>query len=95
VLTTATGSITVSLIGASSILGPLAASMPYSPEMMAALIGCGSFCVFHANSSFFWLLNKLHDVPVNTLYKTYTPQSLIMGLSGLLGIGILFLFGIR
>lgn len=95
VLTSATGSITVSLIGASSILGPLAASMPYSPEMMAALIGCGSFCVFHANSSFFWLLNKLHDVPVNTLYKTYTVQSLIMGLSGLLGIGILFLCGVK
>lgn len=95
VLTSATGSITVSLIGAASILGPLAASMPYSPEMMAALIGCGSFCVFHANSSFFWLLNKLHDVPVNTLYKTYTLQSLIMGLSGLAGVGILYLFGVR
>ncbi|MCK5278464.1 MAG: GntP family permease, partial [Cyclobacteriaceae bacterium] len=95
VLTSSTGSITVSLIGASSILGPMAASMPYSSEMMAALIGCGSFCVFHANSSFFWLLNRLHDVPVNILYKTYTIQSLVMGLSGLVGIGILFLFGIR
>ena len=95
VLTTSTGSITVSLIGSASIMGPLLDSMPYSPEMMAALIGSGSFCVFHANASFFWLLNKLHDVPVNTLYKTYTIQSLIMGLSGLLGIGILFMIGIR
>jgi GntP family gluconate:H+ symporter len=95
VLTSATGSITVSLIGASSILGPMASSMPYSPEIMAALIGCGSFCVFHANSSFFWLLNRLHEVPVNILYKTYTVQSLIMGLSGLLGVGILFLIGIH
>jgi GntP family gluconate:H+ symporter len=95
VLTSATGSITVSLIGASSILGPMASSMPYSPEIMAALIGCGSFCVFHANSSFFWLLNRLHDVPVNILYKTYTVQSLIMGLSGLLGVGILFLCGVK
>jgi GntP family gluconate:H+ symporter len=95
ILTSATGSITVSLIGTSSILGPMVASMPYSPEMMAALIGCGSFCVFHANSSFFWLLNRLHDVPVNILYKTYTIQSLIMGFSGLVGIGILFLSGTR
>jgi GntP family gluconate:H+ symporter len=91
VLTSATGSITVSLIGAASILGPIAPTLPYSPEMLAALIACGSFCVFHANSSFFWLLNRLHNVPVNILYKTYTLQSLVMGLSGLIGIGILFL----
>ena len=95
VLTSATGSITVSLIGAASIIGPLAPSLPYSPEMLAGLIGCGSFCVFHANASFFWLLNRLHDIPVNTLYKTYTLQSLIMGLSGLLGVGILLLLGVK
>jgi len=93
VLTSATGSITVSLIGAASILGPMASIMPYSTEMMAALIGCGSFCVFHANSSFFWLLNRLHNIPVNTLYKTYTLQSLVMGISGLIGVVILYLFG--
>jgi GntP family gluconate:H+ symporter len=95
VLTSATGSITVSLIGAASIIGPMIGSMSYSPELIAALTGCGAFCVFHANSSFFWLLNRLHNVPVNILYKTYTVQSLIMGLSGLIGIGLLLLFGVR
>jgi GntP family gluconate:H+ symporter len=95
VLTSATGSITVSLIGTASILGPMMVSIPYSPELIAALTGCGAFCVFHANSSFFWLLNRLHNVPVNILYKTYTVQSLIMGLSGLIGIGLLLLIGIR
>jgi len=94
VLTTATGSITVSLIGAASVVGPMVDILPYSPELLAALIGCGSFCVFHANSSFFWLLNRLHKVPVATLYRTYTLQSLCMGLSGLTGIGILYLLGI-
>ncbi|MEM7370244.1 MAG: GntP family permease [Bacteroidota bacterium] len=94
VLTTSTGSITVSLIGTASIFGPMAGDMPYSPELMAALIGSGSFCVFHANSSFFWLLNRLHDVPVNVLYRTYTPQSFVMGLSGLLGVLILWAIGI-
>ncbi len=95
VLTTATGSITVSLIGTASIVGPMASSMPYSPEMMAALIGCGSFCVFHANSSFFWLLNRLHEVPVSVLYRTYTLQSLVMGFSGLVGVFILWILGVR
>lgn len=94
VLTTATGSITVSLIGTASIVGPLAGTMPYSAEMMAALIGSGSFCVFHANSSFFWLLNRLHEVPVNVLYRTYTLQSLVMGISGLIGVAILWMLGV-
>ena len=94
VLTTATGSITVSLIGTVSIVGPMAESMPYEPEIMAALIGAGSFCVFHANSSFFWLLNRLHDVPMSTLYRTFTLQSLVMGLSGLIGVIILWGLGL-
>jgi len=95
VLTTATGSITVSLIGTASILGNMTETLPYSPEMMAALIGAGSFCVFHANSSFFWLLNRLHKVPVHVLYKTYTIQSLVMGISAFIGVSILYLFGVR
>ncbi|MEM9261519.1 MAG: GntP family permease, partial [Bacteroidota bacterium] len=94
VLTTATGSITVSLIGAASIVGPLVPTMPFSPEIMAALVGTGAFCVFHANSSFFWLLNRLHKVPVAVLYRTYTLQSLVMGLTGLSGVGLLYLLGV-
>lgn len=94
VLTTATGSITVSLIGAASIVGPMVEVLPYSPELLAALIGCGAFCVFHANSSFFWLLNRLHKVPVPVLYRTYTLQSLVMGLTGLVGVSLLYLLGV-
>lgn len=92
-LTTATGSITVSLVGTASMLGPIIDTFPMSPEIVAALIGCGSFCVFHVNSSFFWLLNRLHEAPPKVLYKTFTVQSLIMGLSGLVGVLILVLFG--
>jgi len=92
-LTISTGSITVSLVGSASMLGPMVNSLPLSPEMVAALIGCGSFCVFHANASFFWLLNRLHEVPPKTLYRTYTIQSLILGLSGLTGVFVLKLAG--
>lgn len=93
ILTTSTGSITVSLVATASMIGPIVDTLPVSPQIAAALIGCGSFCVFHANSSFFWLLNRLHEVPPQTLYRTYTLQSLIMGLSGLLGVLILLLLG--
>lgn len=93
ILTISTGSITVSLVGTASMLGPMVDSLPVSPEMVAALIGCGAFCVFHANSSFFWLLNRLHEVPPKILYQTFTLQSLVMGISGLIGVIILLLIG--
>lgn len=92
-LTIATGSITVSLVGTASMIGPIIDSLPVSPEITAALIGCGSFCVFHANSSFFWLLNRLHNAPPEVLYKTYTLQSLVMGITGLIGVAFLILLG--
>ena len=94
-LTSATGSITISLISSASIIGPMIPYLPYSSEIIAALIGTGALCVFHANASFFWLLNRLHNIPVSILYKTYTVQSLIMGLFGLFGIFLLLLIGIR
>lgn len=93
-LTISTGSITVSLVGTASMLGPMAGSLPLSPEITAAMIGCGAFCVFHANSSFFWLLNRLHEVPPRVLYRTFTVQSLVMGLAGLAGVLLIKLIGL-
>lgn len=93
-LTISTGSITVSLVGTASMLAPLIESMPLSPEIVAALIGAGAFIVFHANSSFFWLLNRLHEVPPKILYKTFTLQSLVMGVSAFIGVLILMFIGV-
>jgi GntP family gluconate:H+ symporter len=76
-LTISTGSITVSLVGTASMLGPMASSLPVSPEMVAALIGCGSL------------------VPPKVLYRTYTIQSLVMGISGLAGVFVLRLAGFQ
>jgi GntP family gluconate:H+ symporter len=92
--TTATGSLTVSMITSASIVMPLLPSLQMSPELAVALIGCGSFCVFHVNSSFYWLLNRLHQVPPNILFRTFTAQSLCMGLGGLLCVILLRVFGL-
>jgi GntP family gluconate:H+ symporter len=85
ILSTSTGSITVALVGTASMLAPMADGLPVSREMTAALIGCGSFVVIHANASFFWLLNRLHEVSPRMLYRNYTLQCLIMGIFGLAG----------
>ena len=87
--TTATGSITVSMVTSASITAPLLSQLNVSPEMATALIGCGAFCVFHVNASFFWLFQRLHNVPPAILLRTYTLQSLVMGLSGLFAVLIL------
>ena len=84
-LTTATGSLTVSMVTRSSVVASMLGSLGLSPEFAVALIGAGSLCVIHANSSFFWLLSRLHDVPPHLLYRTYSVQSVCMSFSGLLG----------
>jgi GntP family gluconate:H+ symporter len=94
-LTTSTGSLTVSMVTSSSIVVTMLPALGLSPELAVALIGAGSFCVFHANSSFFWLLSRMHQIPPKILFKTYSVQSLMMGFGGGFGIFILWLFGIR
>ena len=69
-------------------------SLGISAELAVSLIGAGSLCVIHANSSFFWLLSRLHDVPPNVLYRTYSVQSVCMSLGGLAGAMLLYFFGV-
>lgn len=92
--TTTTGSLTVSMITTASVVMPLLPALNMSPQLAAALIGSGSFCVFHVNSSFFWLLNRLHDVPSGILLKTFTVQSLCMGLGGLFSAILMRIIGV-
>jgi GntP family gluconate:H+ symporter len=84
-LTTATGSLTVAMVTGSSVVASMLGSLGLSPELAVALIGAGSLCVIHANSSFFWLLSRLHEVPPHLLYRTYSVQSVCMSCGGLLG----------
>ncbi len=93
-LTTATGSLTVSMVTSSSVVASMLPSLGMSPEFAVALIGAGSLGVIHANSSFFWLLSRLHEVPPNILYRTYSVQSVCMSLGGLVGAMVLHLLGV-
>jgi len=93
-LTTATGSTTVAMVTSSSVIAPLIGSWNLSPELAVALVGTGATCVIHANASLFWLLSRLHDVPPVTLYRTFSMQSLVMGVSGLAAIVVLRLLGV-
>ncbi len=93
-LTTATGSLTVSMVTSASVVASMLPSLGLSAEFAVALIGAGSLSVIHANSSFFWLLSRLHDIPPHILYRTYSVQSVCMSLGGLLGAMVLHLLGV-
>jgi GntP family gluconate:H+ symporter len=93
-LTTATGSLTVAMVTGSSVVASMLGSLGLSPELAVALIGAGSLCVIHANSSFFWLLSRLHEVPPHLLYRTYSVQSVCMSCGGLLGALIMHWCGV-
>ncbi len=93
-LTTATGSLTVAMVTSSAVVAPLLPTLGLSPEMAVALIGAGSLSLIHANSSFFWLLSRLHGVRPDVLYRTFSVQSICMGLGALLGVLVLRLLGV-
>ncbi|MGW8180339.1 MAG: GntT/GntP/DsdX family permease, partial [bacterium] len=94
-LTSATGSTTVAMVTASSVAAPLLHVLDISPEMAVALVGAGAICVVHANSSLFWLLSKLHEIPPVTLYRAFSVQSLVMGIAGFLAVVLLRLCGVH
>jgi GntP family gluconate:H+ symporter len=94
-LTTATGSTTVAMVTSASVVAPLLGVLDLSPEMAVALVGAGAGCVIHANASLFWLLSRLHGVPTVTLYRTFSMQSLVMGISGFVAVLLLRLIGIH
>ena len=83
------------MVTSASVTAPLLGSLGLSPEMAVALIGSGAIGVVHANASLFWLLSRLHDVPPQTLYRTLSVQSLIMGIAGFVAVLILRLCGLQ
>ena len=81
------------MVTSSLVVVSMIGTLGLSPELAVALVGAGSLCVIHANSSFFWLLSRLHEVPPNVLYRTYSVQSVCMSLGGLAGALLLHWFG--
>jgi GntP family gluconate:H+ symporter len=82
------------MVTSAAVVAPLLPALGVSPELAVALVGAGSLSIIHANSSFFWLLSRLHDVPPHVLYRTYSVQSLCMGLGAFAGVLLLLLLGV-
>lgn len=90
---TAIGSITVSLLTATSIIAPIVPAMGYNnfTGSMLVFLACasGSFMVFHGNDDMFWAVSTASELDSKLAYKVLPAASIIISLTGFLIVVIL------
>lgn len=99
ILKTAQGSSTVAITTTAAIMGSytdsssmmtaLGLSNPMTAILVVMAIGAGAMTVSHANDSYFWVVTNMGGLKAEDGYKTQTPMTLIMGITGMITIFIL------
>jgi GntP family gluconate:H+ symporter len=88
----ATGSATVSMSTAASIVAPIAQHTPgVHPELLAIATGAGSLIFSHVNDGGFWLVKEYFNMSVEQTIKTWSICETIISVSALvLALGLSF-----
>jgi GntP family gluconate:H+ symporter len=82
----ATGSSTVAMTTAASIIAPLALHNPaVRPELLVIATGAGSIVLSHVNDGGFWLTKEYLGMTVPQTFKSWTVCETILSLTGLCG----------
>jgi GntP family gluconate:H+ symporter len=82
----ATGSSTVAMTTAASIIAPLALHNPaVHPELLVIATGAGSIVLSHVNDGGFWLTKEYLGMTVPQTFKSWTVCETILSLTGLAG----------
>jgi GntP family gluconate:H+ symporter len=88
ILKSAQGSTTSSMIITSSIVGPMTVGIGIASQLKLSLIlmaiGGGAMTVSHANDSYFWVMSKFGGITHRDMLKSFTPITLLQGLTVLL-----------
>lgn len=92
ILKTATGSSTIAIITAASVVSPLAGTLGLHPALAVLAVGSGSMMVSHVNDPFFWIVSKFSGMDEATALKVFTPATAITGGVSFLFIALLSLF---
>jgi gluconate:H+ symporter, GntP family len=91
-LSVATGSATVGIVGAAGLLAPLAASDPgLNRPLLAIAIGAGSLFFNYANHAGFWLVKEAFGMTLGEATKTI---SVIQSIVALVGLAMVLLFNL-
>ena len=81
----ATGSATVAMTTAASIVAPIAASVPGTrPELLVLTTGAGSLILSHVNDGGFWLVKEYFNMTVAQTFKTWTVAETLISVVALL-----------
>lgn len=84
----ATGSATVAITTASTLLAPVVMAHPEIDQTHKALIvtaiGCGSLFLSHLNDSGFWMVKDCLGLTVGQTFRTWSICETIVGLAGML-----------
>jgi GntP family gluconate:H+ symporter len=89
----ATGSSTVSMATAASIIAPIAAhSAGVHPELLAIATGAGALIFSHVNDGGFWLVKEYFNMSVGQTMKTWSVAETIIAVVGLFFTSILWHF---
>ena len=89
-----TGSTTVGVITAGSLVAPMLVTLNLSPEAAMLAGASGSVIIKYVNSSYFWVCTSLSRVPVNDAILGYGGATLVGGIASFLTVCAMWALGI-
>jgi len=89
-----TGSTTVGVITAASLVAPMLGSLGLSPEAAMLAGASGSVIIKYVNSSYFWVCTSLSRVPVNDAILGYGGATFVGGIASFLTVCVMWAIGV-
>ena len=89
-----TGSTTVGVITAASLVAPMLQTLALSPEAAMLAGASGSVIIKYVNSSYFWVCTSLSKLPVNEAIFGYGGATLVGGIVSFLAVCVMWVAGL-
>lgn len=89
-----TGSTTVGVITAASLVAPMLQDLELSPEAAVLAGACGSVIIKYVNSSYFWVCTSLSKLKVNDAILAYGGATLVGGIASFIVVWVLWAVGL-
>lgn len=89
-----TGSTTVGVITAASLVAPMLGNLDLSPEAAMLAGASGSVIIKYVNSSYFWVCTSLTRLPVNDAILGYGGATLVGGIVSFGAVCVLYALGL-
>lgn len=89
-----TGSTTVGVITAASVVAPMMPTLRLSPEATMLASAAGSIIIKYVNSSYFWVCTSLARMPLNSALISYGGVTLVNGVVAMVAVYALWAAGL-